>query len=219
MAKRSESTSKPKTTSAKTSRGSKKTAASKAKSVSAPAKKRAPKKAAQGGGKGAAKPKAPAKKPKAAAAERPAAPAVDPAVQMGLVEPPEEKLPPVKIAKRDLAAIEKALEGLYQRLTQDVGALTQNNLSHSGRDMSGDLSGYGFHMADVATDNFAREMELNIATGETDRLRLIEEAFDRIGEGTFGRCVACKEPIGVPRLKVIPYARLCIRCAEEAERR
>ncbi len=154
----------------------------------------------------------------AAAAALATAPPPDPAADLGLTPLAEEKLPPVKFGKRDLAEIEKALHRVRDQLAQDVDAITQNNLTHSGREMSGDLSGYGFHMADVATDNFAREMELNIATGETDRLRLLEEARDRLQDGTFGRCQVCAEPINVARLKVIPYARLCIRCAEEAER-
>ena len=176
------------------------------KKASAPKKRRAPK---------------PAPRPvDPAAAATLAAPApVSDAADMGLLPPPEQELPPVKIGKRDLAAIQKALTKIRAQLSDDVEALTQNNLTHSGREMSGDLSGYGFHMADVATDNFAREMELNIATGETDRLRLLEEAIDRLKEGAFGRCQSCTDPISVDRLKVIPYARLCIRCAEEAERR
>ena len=144
---------------------------------------------------------------------------VDTAAMIGLTTPELKDLPPVKFAKRDFKAITHALESIRGQLNDDLDALTENNLAHSGREFSGDLSGYGFHMADVATDNFARDMELNIATGETDRLRLVEEALDRVADGSFGRCVSCTEPIGVARLKVIPYTRRCIRCAEDAERR
>jgi RNA polymerase-binding protein DksA len=74
-------------------------------------------------------------------------------------------------------------------------------------------------MADVGTDSFGREMELNIASGENERLRMIEEALERIEEGTYGQCVSCDGKISVERLKAIPYARLCIECARESEKK
>ena len=203
-------------------KAAKKAPAKKAPAKKAPAKKAAAKKppaTKASTKKAASKKKSAAKKASAKAAPAVSAPpTLAAAAEFGLVPEQDKKLPPIKIAKRDLTAIEKALRGIRAQLTQDVDALTQNNLAHSSREMSGDLSGYGFHMADVATDNFAREMELNIATNETDRLRLTEEAMERLQDGTFGRCLVCGDHVGVPRLKVMPYARFCIRCAEEVER-
>jgi RNA polymerase-binding transcription factor DksA len=74
-------------------------------------------------------------------------------------------------------------------------------------------------MADVGTDNFGREMELNIASGETERIRLIEEALERIEEGIYGNCVSCDGKINIDRLKAVPYTRLCIECARESEKK
>lgn len=202
---------------AKAKKPTKKAAGAKAKAAKSTPKKAAAKSSAAGKKKTPKRPKSTATAASGAAPTLPDLPAVDPAEHLGLVPPASTDLPPVKIAKRDLLAIERALQINRAQLTNDVDALTHNNLSHSGRDMAGDLSGYGFHMADVATDNFAREMELNIATNETDRLRLVEEALERMDDGTYGRCLECGSPVGVPRLKVIPYTRFCIRCAEEDE--
>lgn len=205
--------------SAKKAAGSKKTTTKKKASAAKSAGKARAKQSAGSSKTKAAAKKAPKKKTKgAAAAPETAQQPADAATFMGLVPTDDADLPPVKINKRDMAYITKALQMLRARLSTDLEALSANNLTHSGRDLAGDLSGYGFHMADVATDNFAREMELNIATGETDRLRLVEEALDRVADGTYGRCQRCPEPIAVDRLKVIPYATLCIRCAEEVER-
>jgi DnaK suppressor protein len=46
----------------------------------------------------------------------------------------------------------------------------------------------------------------------------ITAAEERLATGTFGKCEACGRPIGLPRLRALPVARLCIRCEEEAER-
>ncbi len=68
------------------------------------------------------------------------------------------------------------------------------------------------------------------ATVETDRshtLRLrdrdrrliakIQEALQRIEEGTFGVCESCGGSIGSARLRARPVTTLCIDCKREAE--
>jgi RNA polymerase-binding transcription factor DksA len=44
----------------------------------------------------------------------------------------------------------------------------------------------------------------------------IQDALRRIDAGTYDECATCGEPIGAKRLKVLPYANQCIRCAEES---
>jgi len=36
----------------------------------------------------------------------------------------------------------------------------------SQKDMSGDISGYGLHLADVATDNYERDFNLSLVSNE-----------------------------------------------------
>ena len=121
--------------------------------------------------------------------------------------------------KRERTRMKKQLEKLRASLSEGLKHLSENNLNRSQRDSSGDLSGYSYHMADVGTDSFGREMELNIASNENDRIRMIDEALERIEENTFGKCVACDGKINIERLRAIPYARLCIECARESERK
>jgi len=55
--------------------------------------------------------------------------------------------------------------------------------------------------------------------GEHDfrRIRAIQDALDRIGDGTYGVCMSCGEQIAVARLLAIPEASLCADCATERE--
>ncbi len=121
--------------------------------------------------------------------------------------------------KRSRIRFKKRLEELRTSLSQGLKHLADNNLKRSQRESSGDLSGYSYHMADVGTDNFGREMELNIASGENERIRLIEEALERVEDGTYGQCTDCSGKINTERLKAVPYARLCIECAREMEKK
>lgn len=47
----------------------------------------------------------------------------------------------------------------------------------------------------------------DITAVQSETLRLIEEALQRIDEGTYGLCVACGEPIPLNRLRTVPWAR------------
>ncbi|MBI4398072.1 MAG: TraR/DksA family transcriptional regulator [Candidatus Omnitrophica bacterium] len=121
--------------------------------------------------------------------------------------------------KRNYDKIKKQLEDKRKQLAAGIDHITNDNLKLSQRDASGDLSGYTFHMADVATDNFDREFSLDIASTEQKLLNRIDEALKKIEEGTYGHCELCGVPISMERLKAVPYARLCIKCKQEEEKK
>jgi DnaK suppressor protein len=49
-------------------------------------------------------------------------------------------------------------------------------------------------------------------------LREVRAALARIHDGSYGQCLHCEEPISPKRLAAVPWASLCIRCQEEADR-
>lgn len=100
-------------------------------------------------------------------------------------------------------------------LISEIGRLEKDCLYKSQRESSGDLSGYSFHMADMGTDNFTRDLNLELATVEQKILYEVEGALERLEEGSFGVCQQCKKKINSQRLDAIPYARMCISCEEE----
>lgn len=50
-----------------------------------------------------------------------------------------------------------------------------------------------------------------------DELEQIDMALNQIDKGTYGRCKACKRPISLKRLHVIPWTTLCKNCAQNRE--
>jgi RNA polymerase-binding protein DksA len=99
----------------------------------------------------------------------------------------------------------------------DVNHMHDNALSKSVAAASGDLSTVPYHMADVGTDNFEHEFTLGLIENEEEEIRQIDEALERLANGTFGICESCEKPIPKSRLKIIPYARLCIECKRDEE--
>ena len=52
-----------------------------------------------------------------------------------------------------------------------------------------------------------------------DLLRLVENALDEIGTGTFGVCAQCGDDIPQKRLRAVPWSPYCISCQEHSEGR
>ena len=73
--------------------------------------------------------------------------------------------------------------------------------------------------ADVAADVIDRQLLTSIGTQDAIRLQQIENALDRINQDKYGRCIKCGKEIPEERLEVLPYALMCIQCANAEERR
>ncbi|MBI1978308.1 MAG: TraR/DksA C4-type zinc finger protein [Candidatus Omnitrophica bacterium] len=121
--------------------------------------------------------------------------------------------------KEELEKLKSQLKAERARIADGINHIERDNLNRSQRDAAGDLSGYSFHMADMATDNFDREFSLDLASNEQAVLNRIDEALNKIEEGTYGICENCEKPISFKRLKAVPYAKLCIKCKEEEEKK
>lgn len=119
--------------------------------------------------------------------------------------------------KGDAAKYKKLLLAKKARVLGEVKRIEKDTLK-SQRDTAGDLSGYSFHMADSATDNYDREFSLGLATNAQRVLYEIDEALKRITEKRFGACLTCGKPIPKKRLTAVPFAKLCIRCQSSEEK-
>ena len=121
--------------------------------------------------------------------------------------------------KKELERFKKILEEARKKIASDLQHLESDSLNKSQRDASGDLSGYSFHMADMATDNFDREFTLGLASNEQQSLNKIDAALRKIDEGTYGDCEECGKAISQKRLMAMPHACLCIKCQELEEKK
>lgn len=71
---------------------------------------------------------------------------------------------------------------------------------------------------DHASNDRDRELALTFTDRERTKLVQIDEALKRIEEGGYGECDNCMDEIGEDRLKVMPFAKLCLSCKIELER-
>ena len=121
--------------------------------------------------------------------------------------------------KKSSEYYKKKLLKLRNSLVEEIERLEGRSLSKTQRDSTGDLSGYSFHMADVASANHEREKALNLRGSEENLLYKADQALYRIEKRTFGRCIQCQRKIDKKRLDAIPYAELCIKCQASQEKK
>jgi DnaK suppressor protein len=119
--------------------------------------------------------------------------------------------------KVELAGYKELLLTLRARLRGDVNQLADAALKKSRSEANGDLSTMPIHMADIGSDNFEQEFTLSLMENEGVTLEQIESSLERIEEGTYGQCEECGVKIPKARLNAIPFATLCVRCAEQQE--
>src|SRR5438132_8734834 len=73
-------------------------------------------------------------------------------------------------------------------------------------------------LADKAASAYSKELNFSLSDGERNVLMLIDEAFARMREATFGVCTNCGNTIGEKRLQAIPWSPYCIDCQELVEK-
>jgi RNA polymerase-binding protein DksA len=103
-----------------------------------------------------------------------------------------------------------------KRVTNALGHLHESN-STSLEDETEEET-YDNHLADSATATLNREIDYTLEENSEHVLSSIEQALQRIENGTFGTCARCGRQIAEERLEAIPYATRCIDCQRVAER-
>ena len=115
------------------------------------------------------------------------------------------KKTPLKAAElREYEAI------LLQARAQLAGSIQAKEASALG---DSDTSKLPLHMADVGSDAYAQDLDLNLAEGMQSRLAEIDAALMRIKEKSYGICEHTGKAIPKKRLNAKPWARYTIEAA------
>jgi RNA polymerase-binding protein DksA len=144
-------------------------------------------------------------------------PEIRPAVKGGksVMPKPLKKSP---LSKSELADYRKILLEKRRALIGDMSGIESGALRTNRQDGSGDLSNMPTHPADIGSDNFEQEFTLGLLESERTMLKEINEALERIANGTYGICLGTGEFIGKARLKARPWAKYCIEYARQLEK-
>jgi RNA polymerase-binding transcription factor DksA len=109
----------------------------------------------------------------------------------------------------DLMSLRSSLKGaLGERSSETLGA--------SARESSGELS---LNSSDAGSETFNRDVALSMVASEQEALDEIEDAIDRIFDGSYGICQETEKPIKKTRLKVVPFTRFSLEGQNLYEKR
>lgn len=115
-----------------------------------------------------------------------------------------------KLSEQDIQMIKSKLAEQREELLKTIESykldLLQMDLSNPDR-------------ATLAKAFTQRERKESIIADAEHQWEKIENAFDRLSRGTYGRCSQCGEDINVDRLKVIPAAEYCVKCQGNMEKK
>lgn len=130
---------------------------------------------------------------------------------------PNTPVPKTRLSADDLEMFRQMLLAKRQELVGTVSTMENEALRKTRSDASGDLSMMPIHMADIGTDNYEQEFTLGLIANEREMVKEIDEALQRIENGTYGICEATHKPITKARLHAKPWARYCLEYKQSQE--
>lgn len=114
----------------------------------------------------------------------------------------------------DQATLDKIRDRMHAERDDIISQLEEMGVSPDTGNPSHVEFEQGFADSGQATAEKARV--LSIAEGLIEIKNEIDEALDRIQEGTYGACVSCGTQIPPERLEARPYARECVDCKQKS---
>ncbi len=86
-------------------------------------------------------------------------------------------------------------------------------------DGQAELATSGEHIADAASDSYERDWALAMASSDQTMLYEVNQALNRLTNGTYGFCELSGQRIEPARLKALPWTRFCAAAQAELESR
>ena len=120
-----------------------------------------------------------------------------------------------KYSKTKLENFKKSIQAKLTDVSGDLDDIKENldTNTHGKSGLSQD-SVYSLHMADAGTDSYEREKGFHFMNRGTDFHKYLNQALDRIEDGTFGICKVCDELIPEERMIEVLNATKCVQCKE-----
>lgn len=103
------------------------------------------------------------------------------------------------------------VEYYKKRLADKQAELTRavSNSERDGREADEEATQ---DIVDKAANSYTKEFLFHQSDENRRFLQMVNEALERLKNGTYGRCVSCQGEVQERRLDAVPWARYCIEC-------
>ncbi len=112
--------------------------------------------------------------------------------------------------KKFLSRMSERLEGMKEKIVAEM--------SHAMRSEREGVKDEGMDTYDLASEERDREISFILSDRERAKMSAIDDAMERIGDGSYGVCESCGLEIGEERMEALPFTRLCRDCQQDMER-
>lgn len=102
----------------------------------------------------------------------------------------------------DSTEIKNTLESRLRELTERLGEIDEDLHEEKEEDSE-----------ERAMEIADEEILEGIGSASLNEIQQIKNALERLRVGTYGTCTHCGAQISEPRLRAVPHAALCIKCA------
>lgn len=115
-----------------------------------------------------------------------------------------------ELDKKTIAKFKKILLKEREQIVGEVKQIVESS-KEMGQDGIQDIG-------DEAANIYNKQVLLSLNENERMRLQEVDEALDRIENGTYGICEECGGPISLKRLEVRSVAKYCVPCLTKLEK-
>ena len=115
-----------------------------------------------------------------------------------------------KLDKKTIARFKRVLLKEREQIVGEVKQIVESS-KEMGQDGIQDIG-------DEAANIYNKQVLLSLNENERMRLKEVDEALDRIENGTYGICEECGGPISLKRLEVRSVAKYCVPCLTKLEK-
>ncbi len=141
---------------------------------------------------------------------------------------PSKKLKKVKgYSKKDLEEFKKVILAKREEIIEQLQALKDQMMDPTTGQYVNENSPYSLHMAEQGTDAQEREKLYLWAQRETKFLGYLEDALQRIDNGTYGICIDCIDDpqnlcvtcplVPKERLMAVPHTQHCLQVKQKMQ--
>ncbi len=114
------------------------------------------------------------------------------------------------LTKTNLSALREVLEEKKAQIIKNAQATLADEMTLDADDLPDEM--------DLASSEYIQSFTFRLRGREKFLLDKIDQALEKIANGTYGKCDECEEDISLKRLEARPETNLCIKCKEEQER-
>jgi RNA polymerase-binding protein DksA len=118
------------------------------------------------------------------------------------------------LSDEQLQDLEQQMRTRREQLMEEV----RRKMKAAREPLSSDKSDVLIEDGDVASADLQSHLSLAESQRDVQEMQDIDDALQRMADGSYGRCVHCGGEIEPARLAVQPTALRCLRCQEDYER-